>query len=45
LVATVATAAVLFRALGGVCFFGDQAAPRQWLGFAILATSFVLVQL
>ncbi len=44
LVATVATAAVLFRALGGVCFFGDRAAPRQWLGFAILAISFVLVQ-
>lgn len=45
LVATVATAAVMFRALGGVFFFGDRAEPRQWLGFAILATSFVLVQL
>ncbi len=45
LVATVATAAVMFRALGGICFFGDRAEPRQWLGFAILATSFVLVQL
>lgn len=45
LVATVATAAVLFRALGGIFFFGDRAEYRQWLGFAILITSFVLVQL
>jgi drug/metabolite transporter (DMT)-like permease len=44
LVATVATAAVLFRALGGVVFFGDQARASQWLGFFILICSFVLVQ-
>lgn len=45
LVATVATAAVLFRALGGVIFFGDRAQRRQWLGFAILIIAFVMVQL
>lgn len=45
LVATVATAAVLFRALGGIIFFGDKARRRQWLGFAILVIAFVMVQL
>lgn len=45
LVATVATAAVLFRALGGIIFFGDRAQRRQWLGFVILIICFVIVQL
>ncbi len=45
LVATVATAAVLFRALGGIIFFGDRAQSRQWIGFAILIICFIIVQL
>lgn len=45
LVATVATAAVLFRALGGIIFFGDRAHRRQWFGFAVLIICFVIVQL
>lgn len=45
LCATVATAAVLFRALGGVLFFGDQAGRAQWVGFCLLFCSFVLVRL
>jgi uncharacterized membrane protein len=45
LVATVATAAVLFRALGGIVFFGDRAQRRQWFGFVILIVAFVMVQL
>ena len=45
LVAIVATAAVLFRALGGIIFFGDRAQGRQWVGFCLLLLSFALVQL
>lgn len=45
LVATVATAAVLFRALGGIIFFGDRAGRGQWLGFCLLCLSFVLIRL
>ncbi len=45
LVATVATAAVLFRALGGIIFFGDQARRRQWLGFGLLFLAFILVRM
>lgn len=45
LVATVATAAVLFRALGGILIFGDRAGRSQWLGFGLLLAAFVLIKL
>ncbi len=45
LVATVATAAVLFRALGGIILFGDRAGRGQWLGFCLLCIAFVLIRL
>lgn len=45
LVATVATAAVLFRALGGILIFGDRAGREQWLGFSLLFIAFVLIKL
>jgi uncharacterized membrane protein len=44
LVATVATAAVLFRALGGIVFFGDRAGRGQWLGFGLLCLAFLLIR-
>lgn len=45
LVATVATAAVLFRAVGGIVFFGDRAGKQQWLGFGLLFAAFILVRI
>lgn len=44
LVATVATLAVLFRALGGILCFGDRAGRVQWLGFGLLVLAFCLVK-
>ncbi len=45
LVATVATAAVLFRAIGGIVFFGDKAGRQQWIGFGLLFAAFILVRI
>lgn len=45
LVAALSTSAVVFRALGGRLFFGDQLSPFTWFGISLAAGAFALVSL